>query len=216
MTSWLAERVASSGSVLAIDLEHTGWSGCVPSSTCARSTSRPTKLPVTRSTSCSPACCCSTCPTQPPLADSSSPQPAATQRSSFKTQTSAPSPSTARRHSKPKGYDDYRHHASLRRPPSAWPEASGAAGSRWRRCSHHPEQLFTRSRRRTAARIVAITIERFRTRAISNGTTSAAIDAAISALRDPKRSFAGPTQWIVRARPMTRRARSRFYESHHT
>jgi SAM-dependent methyltransferase len=52
-----------------------------------------------------------------------------------------------------------------------------------------------------AARIVAITIERFRARAISNGTTSAAIDAAISALRDPVRSFTGPTQWIVRARP---------------
>jgi SAM-dependent methyltransferase len=61
-----------------------------------------------------------------------------------------------------------------------------------------------------AARIVAITIERFRPRAISNGTKSAAIDAAISALRDPNRSFTGPTQWVVRARPMNRRTRSRL------
>jgi SAM-dependent methyltransferase len=61
-----------------------------------------------------------------------------------------------------------------------------------------------------AARIVAITIERFRPRAISNGTKSAAIDAAISALRDPTRSFTGPTQWIVRARPINGLARSRF------
>jgi hypothetical protein len=55
-----------------------------------------------------------------------------------------------------------------------------------------------------AARIVALTIERFRARSNSNGTKSAAIDAAISALRDPNRRFTGPTQWIVRARPMNR------------
>jgi SAM-dependent methyltransferase len=61
-----------------------------------------------------------------------------------------------------------------------------------------------------AARIVAITIERFRARSISNGTTSAAIDAAISALRDPNRSFTGPTQWIVRARPTNGLAPSRL------
>jgi hypothetical protein len=54
----------------------------------------------------------------------------------------------------------------------------------------------TESRRR----IVAITIERFRDRAESNGTNPAAIDAAISALHDPRRRFTGPTQWIVSAR----------------
>jgi SAM-dependent methyltransferase len=59
-----------------------------------------------------------------------------------------------------------------------------------------------------AARIVAITIERFRARSLANGTKSAAIDAAISALRDPNRRFTGPTQWIALARPMNRRARS--------
>jgi SAM-dependent methyltransferase len=52
-----------------------------------------------------------------------------------------------------------------------------------------------------AARIVALTIERFRARAVSAGTPPAAIDAAIAALRDPRRRFTGPTQWIVRARP---------------
>jgi hypothetical protein len=59
-----------------------------------------------------------------------------------------------------------------------------------------------------AARIVAITIERFRARSVSNGAKSAAIDAALSALRDPNRSFTGPTQWIVRARSMHQRTRS--------
>lgn len=51
-----------------------------------------------------------------------------------------------------------------------------------------------------AARIVAITIERFRARSESNGTGAAAIDAAIAALRDPNRGFTGPTQWLVHAR----------------
>jgi SAM-dependent methyltransferase len=51
-----------------------------------------------------------------------------------------------------------------------------------------------------AAQIVAITIERFRERAESNGTRSTAIDAALGALHDPSRGFTGPTQWIVRAR----------------
>ena len=40
-----------------------------------------------------------------------------------------------------------------------------------------------------AAGIVAITIERFRARSISNSTKSAAIDAALSALRDPNRKL---------------------------
>jgi hypothetical protein len=51
-----------------------------------------------------------------------------------------------------------------------------------------------------AARIVALTIERFRARAVASGTRSAAIDAAVSALHDQDRGFTGPTQWIVRAR----------------
>jgi SAM-dependent methyltransferase len=51
-----------------------------------------------------------------------------------------------------------------------------------------------------AARICAITIERFRQRAEGTGTSPEAIAAAISALRDPKRGFTGPTQWIVRGR----------------
>lgn len=51
-----------------------------------------------------------------------------------------------------------------------------------------------------AAQICAITIERFRERSLAMGTSPKAIDAAISALRDPGRSFTGPTQWIVRAR----------------
>jgi SAM-dependent methyltransferase len=51
-----------------------------------------------------------------------------------------------------------------------------------------------------AARIVGITIERFRSRAESNGTDAAAIDAAVTALRDPQRAFTGPTQWLVCAR----------------
>jgi SAM-dependent methyltransferase len=50
-----------------------------------------------------------------------------------------------------------------------------------------------------AARITAITIERFRTRSEAAGAHPVAIDAAISALRDPNRRFTGPTQWIVRA-----------------
>lgn len=51
-----------------------------------------------------------------------------------------------------------------------------------------------------AARICALTIERFRTRAGSVGTSRAAIDVAISGLRNPDRAFTGPTQWIVRGR----------------
>jgi SAM-dependent methyltransferase len=51
-----------------------------------------------------------------------------------------------------------------------------------------------------AARIVAITIERFRARAEECGTRPTAIDAAISALHDPSRRFTGPTQWIACAR----------------
>lgn len=50
-----------------------------------------------------------------------------------------------------------------------------------------------------AAVITALTLERFRERAISTGTSTTAIDAAIAALHDPKRTFIGPTQWAVRA-----------------
>jgi hypothetical protein len=41
---------------------------------------------------------------------------------------------------------------------------------------------------------VALTIERFGARAVSGGASSATIDAALTALRDPNRSFTGPTQ----------------------
>jgi predicted O-methyltransferase YrrM len=51
-----------------------------------------------------------------------------------------------------------------------------------------------------AARICALTIERFRPRAIAAGASAAAMDAAVSALRDPARGVTGPTQWIVCAR----------------
>jgi SAM-dependent methyltransferase len=50
----------------------------------------------------------------------------------------------------------------------------------------------------TAALITAITLERFRDRALGVGASSRAIDAAIAALRDPERTFTGPTRWIVR------------------
>lgn len=51
-----------------------------------------------------------------------------------------------------------------------------------------------------AARITALTIRRFRERAGAIRTSDAATDAAIRALTDPNRAFTGPTQWIVRAR----------------
>ncbi len=53
----------------------------------------------------------------------------------------------------------------------------------------------------TAALITAITLERFRDRAASYGAGREAIDAAIAALRDPGRTFTGPTRWIVRCHP---------------
>jgi SAM-dependent methyltransferase len=50
-----------------------------------------------------------------------------------------------------------------------------------------------------AALITAITLERFRERAVLVGASSGAIDAAIAALNKIDRGFTGPTQWIVRA-----------------
>jgi hypothetical protein len=50
-----------------------------------------------------------------------------------------------------------------------------------------------------AALITAITLERFRERAVQGGASHSAIGAAIAALNDPERSFTGPTQWIARA-----------------
>lgn len=50
-----------------------------------------------------------------------------------------------------------------------------------------------------AALITAITLERFRERAVLAGASNSAIDVAIAALNDIERCFTGPTQWIVRA-----------------
>jgi SAM-dependent methyltransferase len=54
----------------------------------------------------------------------------------------------------------------------------------------------------TAALITAMTLEHFREQAVAAGAHDDAISAAIAALRDPDRTFVGPTQWIVRARVM--------------
>jgi SAM-dependent methyltransferase len=49
-----------------------------------------------------------------------------------------------------------------------------------------------------AAVITAITLERFRHRAINSDASDEAIGAAIGALRDPERTFTGPIRWVVR------------------
>jgi SAM-dependent methyltransferase len=60
----------------------------------------------------------------------------------------------------------------------------------------------------TAALITAITLERFRDR--SANPASEALAAAIAALRDPERTFTGPTRWVARCHtPATRWGRSR-------
>jgi SAM-dependent methyltransferase len=64
------------------------------------------------------------------------------------------------------------------------------------------EQIETRPSgtsgdRRLAAKISAITIERFRDR---TDVPDQAIDAALAALKDPERQLTGPTRWVVRAR----------------
>ena len=51
-----------------------------------------------------------------------------------------------------------------------------------------------------SALIAAITLERFREKAVAAGTDDTAITAAIAALRDPQRIFIGPTRWVVHAR----------------
>lgn len=56
----------------------------------------------------------------------------------------------------------------------------------------------------TAALVTAITLERLRDRAVSDGASSEAIDAAIAALRDTERTFTGPTRWVVRCHPASR------------
>ncbi len=48
-----------------------------------------------------------------------------------------------------------------------------------------------------AAEITAITIDRFRTR---TSTPAEHVENALAALADPRRSFTGPTRWIVRGR----------------
>jgi hypothetical protein len=53
----------------------------------------------------------------------------------------------------------------------------------------------------TAARVTAITIERFRDRAVSDGASSEAIHAAIAALRGRSPD---PTRWIVCCHPASR------------
>lgn len=49
-----------------------------------------------------------------------------------------------------------------------------------------------------AALITAITLERFRPRAVIAGASSSAIDVAIATLNGSERSFTGPTQWTAR------------------
>jgi SAM-dependent methyltransferase len=51
-----------------------------------------------------------------------------------------------------------------------------------------------------AALITAMTLERFRAQAVNSGASDGAITAAVAALHDPERTFTGPTQWIVRGR----------------
>jgi SAM-dependent methyltransferase len=63
---------------------------------------------------------------------------------------------------------------------------------------HVASQAWVGRGGQTAALITAITIERFRDRAIGAGVSSRAVDAAITALHDPARTFTGPTRWIVR------------------
>jgi hypothetical protein len=56
----------------------------------------------------------------------------------------------------------------------------------------------TGHRAESAALITAITLERFRQRAVGDGASGEALDAAIGALLDPERVFTGPTRWVVR------------------
>jgi len=53
----------------------------------------------------------------------------------------------------------------------------------------------------TAARVTAITIERFRDRAMSDGASSEAIHAAVAALRGRSPD---PTRWIACCHPASR------------
>lgn len=50
---------------------------------------------------------------------------------------------------------------------------------------------------RLAAEITAITIERFRDR---TNASHEAVEAVLTALRDPERQLIGPTRWVARAR----------------
>jgi SAM-dependent methyltransferase len=50
------------------------------------------------------------------------------------------------------------------------------------------------------ALICAITLQRFRGRALELGVRAQDLDAAIAALQDPGRDFVGPTCWVVRCR----------------
>jgi ubiquinone/menaquinone biosynthesis C-methylase UbiE len=65
---------------------------------------------------------------------------------------------------------------------------------------HIESQPSARSDSHVAATISAITLERFRERAVRSGASGEALDAALAALRDPEREFTGPTRWIARCR----------------
>lgn len=69
----------------------------------------------------------------------------------------------------------------------------GVAGAQ---IDHVESQPATGRAGYTAALITAITLERFRNR--SPSTPSEALTAAIAALRDPQRTFTGPTRWVAR------------------
>jgi SAM-dependent methyltransferase len=81
---------------------------------------------------------------------------------------------------------------------SLGPKVAGmleAAGAEVEHVEERPSA--TAADRETAAEITAITIERFRDRARGQG---AAIDAALSALRERGGALTGPTRWVIRAR----------------
>jgi SAM-dependent methyltransferase len=66
---------------------------------------------------------------------------------------------------------------------------------------HVEAQLSAEHDSPIAARITALTLERFTHRVPDAGPQRQAIKAAVAALRDPARAFNGPTRWIVRCRP---------------
>lgn len=65
---------------------------------------------------------------------------------------------------------------------------------------HVASQPSSTSDAHIAASICAITLERFRERAVGSGVSPDALDSAIVALHDAERGFTGPTRWVARCR----------------